>query len=131
MKWFGRSIEYRCDRDSAYAVGGDSMVLGLAALGKGSYFSIFSTHPRTKNRIKKVQAVRRTGQDVSPSIFNTLANGISIFTVVIVMYAAAFSLDWKNLESNYLKEVHYPTKYKFSGIYDGIKDFYYMELKHQ
>jgi Zn-dependent protease with chaperone function len=116
MKWFGRAIEYRCDKDSAKVVGGYSMVLGLAALGKGSYFSVFSTHPRTKSRIKKVENVRPTGEGIKPSIFNSLANGISLFTVVVVMYSATFALDWKNLETNYINEVKTPVMIKVKAV---------------
>ena len=116
MKWFGRSIEYRCDKDSAHVVGGYSMVLGLAALGKGSYFSIFSTHPRTVSRIKKVENIKTRGASIRPSIFNSIANGISLLTIVIVMYMATFSVDWDNLERNYMKDVYTPTKIKIDAI---------------
>ncbi|PIR37448.1 MAG: hypothetical protein COV35_10170 [Alphaproteobacteria bacterium CG11_big_fil_rev_8_21_14_0_20_39_49] len=125
MKWFGRSIEYRCDRDSANVVGGYSMVLGLAALGKGSYFSIFSTHPRTKSRIKRVENIRNRGADIRPSVLNSVANGISLFTIVFVMYATTFSIDWENLERNYIKEVYIPTAIKINNIKQKWYDFYY------
>jgi Zn-dependent protease with chaperone function len=127
MKFFGRSIEYRCDRESAYTVGGQSMVLGLRALGKGSYFSIFSTHPRTKSRINKVAKVNPITGEIKPSIFNTIANTISILMIVMVMYFATFSVDWNNLEANYLAGVHQPvksfyidTKIRISNVYHFI-----------
>ena len=129
MKFFGRSIEYRCDRESGYAVGGQSMVLGLRALGKGSYFSIFSTHPRTKSRISRVEKINPMAGEIKPSVLNTIANTISIFMIVMVMYFATFSVNWDNLERNYLAEVHYPVKKlyitskgKMWSIYHFVRD---------
>lgn len=52
-----KSIEYRADKQAAMVIGGENMAYALSLLGNSGYFSIFSTHPLTKDRVKKVKSV--------------------------------------------------------------------------
>ena len=81
-KAFSRSIEYRCDRDSAKVFGGAVMAHALSVLGKGAYFSIFSTHPATKNRINHVKSIHPKPGIITPNILGTLANIMAITGLV-------------------------------------------------
>lgn len=84
-----RSIEYRCDRQSAKAFGGQNMSFALSMLGKSGYFTLFSTHPATQKRMKKVENIKISGSIVKPGFFDSLANYFSLmFLVVICLYFA-------------------------------------------
>ena len=84
-----RSIEYRCDRQSALAFGGRNMALALSMLGESGYFTLFSTHPRTKARMNKVENIKITDSVILPRFFDSVANYFSlIMLVVICLYFA-------------------------------------------
>ncbi len=81
-KWFSRTTEYRCDRDAARIVGGKIMSDALAAIGPGSYFSIFSTHPRTKSRINKVKNIKPRQGPIRASILGNIVNTLAILSLL-------------------------------------------------
>lgn len=83
-KFASRSIEYRCDRQSAQAFGGKNMALALSKLGDNGYFSLFSTHPRTKARIRKVKDVKISGRIIRPSIIDSLSNYFALMLLVFI-----------------------------------------------
>jgi len=83
-KFISRSIEYRCDNQSAKAFGGKNMALALSMLGDNGYFTLFSTHPGTLRRIKKVKNVKIKGSIVRPRFFDSLANYFSIMILLII-----------------------------------------------
>ncbi len=88
-RFISRSIEYRCDRQSAKAFGGQNMALALSMLSEGGYFTLFSTHPRTKARIKKVENVKMQDSVVRPGFLDSLANYFSLmFLIVTCLYFA-------------------------------------------
>ncbi len=88
-KFISRSIEYRCDNQSAKAFGGGNMAFALSMLGDSGYFTLFSTHPRTKARVKKVQDIKISDKIIRPKFFDSLANYLSLlFLVVICAYFA-------------------------------------------
>lgn len=82
----GRSIEYRCDRQSAEAFGGYAISSALQKLGKDSYFNIFSSHPKNKNRIKKVVKIKEK-KYINISFFSYVLN---YFTFTILFFLTAF-----------------------------------------
>ncbi len=90
-KWFSRSIEYRCDKDAAKIFGGKNMANALKTLGKGSYFSIFSTHPKTAARVNHVQNISPTAGIIKPSFLGQLVN---IITIIIPIYFAYVLYGW-------------------------------------
>lgn len=88
-RFVSRSLEYRCDYQSARAFGGHNMALALSMLGKSGYFTLFSTHPGTARRIAKVQNVKMTESTISPRFMDSIANYFSImFLMVICLYFA-------------------------------------------
>jgi Zn-dependent protease with chaperone function len=88
-RFISRSIEFRCDRQSAKAFGGQNMALALSMLGESGYFTLFSTHPKTKSRIKKVENVKMSDSVVRSGFFDSLANYFSLmFLVVTCLYFA-------------------------------------------
>lgn len=128
-KWFGRSIEYRCDRESSYAFGGKRMALGLSMLGDGGYFSLFSTHPRTKSRIKNVEGIIPKSGIVRPSIMGGLSNFISIVLVLFVCVYSTERADIPGVYQHYMTEVHYPVKASASRFIQNINEMYYLYIK--
>ncbi|OFW80406.1 MAG: hypothetical protein A2887_05590 [Alphaproteobacteria bacterium RIFCSPLOWO2_01_FULL_40_26] len=88
-RFVSRSIEFRCDRQSARAFGGQNMALALSMLGESGYFTLFSTHPGTRARIRKVENIRIEDAIVRPGFFDALANYFSLmFLIVICLYFA-------------------------------------------
>ena len=88
-RFVSRTIEYRCDRQSAKAFGGQNMALALSMLGESGYFTLFSTHPGTKSRMKKVEKIKISDSIVRPGFFDSLANYFSLmFLVIICLYFA-------------------------------------------
>jgi Zn-dependent protease with chaperone function len=72
--FFGRAVEYRCDRQSAKAFGGLNIAHALSLLGESGYFTLFSTHPATQKRIKKVQSVEEKNAIIVASCFIQFTN---------------------------------------------------------
>lgn len=88
-RFISRSIEYRCDRQSAKAFGGKNMEVALSMLGASGYFTLFSTHPRTKSRMNKVKNIKINDSVIRAGFFDSLANYFALmFLVVICLYFA-------------------------------------------
>jgi Zn-dependent protease with chaperone function len=88
-RFLSRSIEYRCDRQSARAFGGKKMAFALSMLGESGYFTLFSTHPKTVSRIRKVEKIKLSESIVKPGFFDSLSNYFSLmFLVIICLYFA-------------------------------------------
>jgi Zn-dependent protease with chaperone function len=88
-RFISRSTEFRCDRQSGKAFGGQNMALALSMLGESGYFTLFSTHPGSKSRMKKVEKVKITDSTIKPGFFDSLANYFSLmFLVIICLYFA-------------------------------------------
>ena len=85
-KFISRSIEYRCDKQSSLAFGGNNMSLALSMLGKNSYFTIFSTHPSSKNRIKKIKNIKAINQKIRIDFVNLLSNIVSFLLIIFICY---------------------------------------------
>jgi len=88
-RFLSRSIEYRCDAQSAKAFGGRNMAFALSMLGESGYFTLFSTHPKTRARINKVEKIKISDAIVKPNFFDALSNYFSLmFLVVVCLYFA-------------------------------------------
>ena len=86
-RFISRTIEYRCDRQSARAFGGQNMSRALSMLGESGYFTLFSTHPKTIARMKKVENIKITDSIIKPGFFDSLSNYFALmFLVVICLY---------------------------------------------
>ncbi len=88
-RFISRSIEYRCDMQSAKAFGGKNMSLALSLLGESGYFTLFSTHPKTKSRMARVENIKISGAIVKPRFSDSLANYFALmFLLVLCLYFA-------------------------------------------
>jgi Zn-dependent protease with chaperone function len=81
-----RFIEYRCDRQSAKAFGGQSMARALSMLGDNGYFTLFSTHPRTKSRMSRVKDIKITDSTIRAGIFDEISNHFSLMFLPIICF---------------------------------------------
>lgn len=106
QKALSRSVEFRCDRQAAYAFGGQRVATGLSVLGPGAYFSVFSTHPRTKTRIRKVQDIKVKEGTVRPSIFSQLTNIASVLVIAYFWYMLLLLASHEYFPSLYLELRH-------------------------
>jgi len=88
-RFISRSIEYRCDNQSSRAFGGNNMAVALSHLGDSGYFTLFSTHPRTKSRINRVIDIKIEDGIIKPKFIDAIANFFSlIFLMAICLYFA-------------------------------------------
>jgi Zn-dependent protease with chaperone function len=88
-RFISRSVEFRCDFQAAKAFGGKNIALALSMLGSSGYFTIFSTHPRTKTRVKKVENVKISDAIVRPRFLDSIASYFSLlFLMIICLYFA-------------------------------------------
>ncbi len=103
-RFVSRAIEFRCDRQSAYAFGGHNMALALSMLGKGGYFTLFSTHPGTEKRIRKVQDVKITESTIGARFVDSIANYFSIMFLMIICLYFAKQAGLDIMVRNYLQD---------------------------
>jgi Zn-dependent protease with chaperone function len=87
--FLSRAVEYRCDRQSAKAFGGINMAFALSLLGKSGYFTLFSTHPATIKRIRKVEIVEEKNAIIRASLLSKLSNFSSIMILPVICFYAA------------------------------------------
>lgn len=116
-----RWVEYRSDRDSARAFGneGISGVLGILEGSNSIWKSIFSTHPRIKNRIKKVQNIEMIEGKVMPNIISDFSNAWCI----LMIFFCTFFLGYKGNISRipyYTKEGYKLGNEKFIEVREKI-----------
>jgi Zn-dependent protease with chaperone function len=128
QKKFSRSVEYRCDRDSALAFGGQRMAFALSTLGKGSYFTIFSTHPSTKSRMNKVKGIAPAHGVVKVSIVNSLANFFSLMLVVVVCAILANETDLPYMYDFFVYDVLYPIKNAVLAFFEYVREGRFVEI---
>ena len=79
-----RSIEYRCDMQASKAFGGKNMSFALSMLGENGYFTIFSTHPRTISRIKKIENIKSSEGIIKPALIDSIMNHFSLLFLVFI-----------------------------------------------
>ena len=83
-RFISRSIEYRCDMQASKAFGGKNMALALSMLGENGYFTIFSTHPKTTSRIKKIENIKSSEGLIKPTIIDSMINYFSILFLMML-----------------------------------------------
>jgi Zn-dependent protease with chaperone function len=101
-----KSIEYRADEQAAMVIGGQNMAYALSLLGNSGYFSIFSTHPTTKQRIRSVEKIKIKEGSIKSVFGSNLAIILSfMFMASILGYSYrlanidALLRDYDNMES--------------------------------
>ncbi len=123
-KFFSRQIEYRSDRQSAKAFGGMDMAFSLSLLGKSGYLTLFSTHPSTSRRIRKVEVVEEKNAVIRPSFLSSLSNFISIMILPLICYYAArisnIDLMIKYYIFHYYPDFYYQVVRLWAGINQQI-----------
>ncbi len=115
-----RSVEYRCDKQSAQAFGGQNMALSLSYLGNDGYFTLFSTHPGTKPRIARVQAIKSKDGIITPSIIDALSNYLAIFSIIVACFFFAKQAAIDVILYNYIRS-HDAIYQKLSLLYNLIR----------
>ena len=129
LKWLGRSIEYRCDKESAYAFGGRRMATGLSMIGAGSYFSIFSTHPRTKSRIDYVKDIQPLSGVIKPNILSSAADILSLLIVAGTFYYSFNKIDFSNFKTSQTGQIELKIPdFNFTKYKDMIMNLYYENI---
>jgi len=121
-KYIGRTVEYRCDKQSAQAFSGYNMALALAYLGEKGYFTLFSTHPSTKKRIKKVKDIQETGKVIRPLLSSSIANYFSWMILVIICLICAKASKVDLIIRKYLIEDHRIIYQYLKYIYNTVKN---------
>lgn len=110
-KWVGRGIEYRCDKQSAQALGNDSIEKCLEFLGGKSYFSLFSTHPNTKNRLQNIANVQPKQGIVRAKIIDRFTNTVVLMTLLFSFTYCGMKSDLPMLYKEYKQTKAESTRY--------------------
>jgi Zn-dependent protease with chaperone function len=80
-----KSIEYRADEQAARVIGGQNMADALSFLGSNGYFSIFSTHPTTKQRVRNIEKIAAEERNIRPVFGSGLAVTLSFLLMAVVL----------------------------------------------
>jgi len=88
-RFVSRSVEYRCDRQSAEAFGGNNMAFALSLMGKSGYFTIFSIHPSTYKRIERVKEIEEKSGIITTPISSIISNYLSIMFLITICLVCA------------------------------------------
>lgn len=91
-----KGIEYRADSQGAKVVSGPEMSGALSLLGDSGYFSIFSSHPSTRNRMKNVKNVLKTSNTIKP-VFGVDTTFLLSFCILIL--GCLYSYKLANVDS--------------------------------
>lgn len=121
-KFSSRSIEYRCDRQSGEAFGGKNMAFALSFLGDSGYITIFSTHPNTKKRIKKVENIDIKDGIIRPKFVDSLSNYFAFMMLIFISLFFAKKADIDILIREYLNN-HEVINSKLRILWGLIKGF--------
>ena len=96
-----RTAEYRCDLQSAKINGGVNMAQTLSALGESGYSTIFSSHPKTSDRMKYVKDIEKVDIIIKPEFGNGIINFISILFMLTIPLILYYFINLKVLENDY------------------------------
>ena len=122
LKQISRNIEYRCDKDSAQAFGPRGIYTTLSFLGKSPYFTLFSTHPSTKKRIKRVEKVRGRKNLIRVGVISALSNAFAILTVLYMSLFFGLNADVPHIYEVYNNNINH-IKYKIHEYKLDIMNF--------
>ncbi len=121
-KFSSRSIEFRCDKQSALAFGGPNMAFALSFLGESGYFTLFSTHPGTRKRIEKVKYIDLEDKIIRPSFIDSFSNWLTMMIIFVICMAFAKLASVDLLIRQYIYR-HEEINHKIHFFLMFIKDF--------
>jgi Zn-dependent protease with chaperone function len=110
-----RQIEYRCDRQAAEACTGLEMALALSLLGSSGYMTIFSSHPKTSDRVKYVKDIKHSDKKITSGLINQLSNLASFLVLVLIL-----NFSYKNIDVNSYKYKYYKLKYRVESVKNTV-----------
>jgi Zn-dependent protease with chaperone function len=122
-RFISRSVEYRCDAQSARAFGGHNMAFALSMLGENGYFTLFSTHPKTKTRMKKVAKIKSSDEIIRSGFFDSLANYFSLMFLAVICLYFARQANIDHYLRLYLNN-HEVLNYKLRALWQLISRFF-------
>jgi Zn-dependent protease with chaperone function len=109
-----KSIEYRADEQGAKVVGGQNMADALSLLGESGFFTIFSSHPSTKNRINNVKSIEISENMVKPVFGSGITFLLSFIIIIFTSYSTLKLANIPSLVSDYNSLLNYfVSKYVF------------------
>ena len=119
-----REKEYRCDKQSSYANGGKLMSATLSVLGESGYSTIFSSHPKTQDRMAYVENIKRNQNIIiKPENGVFLVNMLSVLFIIslplILIYYMDINgliLNYQDIKLNVLMHIQF-LKMKFSSFF--------------
>ncbi|MBL6784704.1 MAG: M48 family metalloprotease [Rickettsiales bacterium] len=115
-----RQIEYRCDKQAALACSGEEMAIALSLLGSSGYMTIFSSHPKTKDRVNYIKNIKHSEKKLSASFVNKISNLSSILILVFIL-----NTSYKNIDLNLYKRKMIMLKYKIENVKNSLFDYKY------
>ena len=113
-----RAKEFRCGMQSALVNGGLNMSIALSVLDESGYLTLFSSHPKTKVRIKRIQNIKQNDNIVKPIFANSVINFCSIMLIIFLPLILFYSINFEQIIDNYNHIV--------SSIYNQI---YFIKLR--
>jgi len=122
-RFVSRTIEYRCDRQSAKAFGGQNMALALSMLGEGGYFTLFSTHPGSRARIRKVENIKISDSVIRAGFFDSLANYFSLMFLVVICLNFAKQAHIDSMLREYIRN-HETINRKLGMLWNLVNKFF-------
>jgi Zn-dependent protease with chaperone function len=93
--------EFRCDMQSSEINGGIFMGKALSVLGETGYTTVFSTHPKTSDRVRHIQSIKNTEMIINPIVGNKIVNFLFITFILFLPFITYHFTDVKNLINNY------------------------------
>jgi len=110
-----RQIEYRCDRQAAEACTGLEMALALSLLGSSGYMTIFSSHPKTADRVKYVKDIKHSDKKISSSLINRVSNFASFLILVLIL-----NFSFKNIDVDSYKYKYTKLKFRIESVKNSV-----------
>lgn len=96
-----RTKEFRCDMQSALANGGLNMSVALSVLDDNGYLTLFSSHPKTKTRIKHIQNIKQSDDAVKPIFANSIINFCAIMLIIFLPLILFYLINFEQIIDNY------------------------------
>lgn len=118
-----RFIEYRCDRQSAKAFGGQNMAMALSMLSENGYFTLFSTHPRTKSRMNRVKNIKISDSVIRAGFMDEISNYFALLFLPIVCLYFAKQAHVDSMLREYIRN-HETINRKVSTLWNLINKFF-------